>query len=127
MNLSVTWAHIAPGLWQLSCWTEDMPMPIGYIQFIIGGKAPQSGKVIAEVFHGEVLEPFRRQGVRTFLQEKLIQHWNPDVIMTQAGTEDGAAWMKARGYKVCENTGMWFVTREAFQASAYTIREDFQP
>jgi hypothetical protein len=87
------------------------------------GRAAQAGVFTAEVYHEDLAGPLavvwlnyfglggiqilnsfvfeyvRRCGLRTFIHEKLLACCNEcDLILSGAGTESGAAWMKATGY-----------------------------
>ena len=80
---------------------EDFSFPIGhvYVRPILNSAL--------EVLDSYVKPSFRRNGIRTKIQEMLV-HCYPwaKYIVSQHGTEDGLAWMKSMGYQQMPN-GDW--------------------
>lgn len=75
------------------CWADAYCAPVGFVW----GIAEEHTHGVFEVL-GSYVEPWcRRQGVRTRINEAIFKDY--PTIATAAGTEDGEAFMKAKGYR----------------------------
>lgn len=83
----------------------DYRTPIGTVYFCFDG---DEALVVLNTF---VMAVFRRNGIRTRINDKLFE-WYPKVkrITSPADTKDGAAFMKAYGYKKMKD-GSWVMRR----------------
>lgn len=95
-----------PGTRVIELRHRDMPMPLGCVWF------RQLSDEVIEILHSNTIEWGRRCGVRTALHNRLFEYW-PGLksIVTGNGTESGAAWMRATGYK--ETAKGWEFRRKA--------------
>lgn len=116
--LEVSWVNLGRGVWMMFAWDENCTAPVGQVTFTQSGESAQTGKDRLEILDSYVSPSHRRKGVRTFLAEKIFEHWKPSVVMSQSGTETGEPWMRAVGYKICESTGVWFLTEAMFRGKA---------
>lgn len=85
---------------EANLWTMAYPLAAVWYQFV-------DGRTI-QVMNSFVTAGVRRCGLRTFLHEKMIDAY-PTVnrIISDSGTREGAAWMKAVGYQRTKD-GYWF-------------------
>lgn len=108
----VYWSNIGGHLFYV-CFSPVASCPIGLV-WGISKAAGNAGKTQFEVAFSYVLPQFRRQGVRTKLNEQILEHW--DVIVSQDGTDEGGkAFMQATGYKLNKTIGAWYLTRAAWK------------
>lgn len=121
-TLRIDWVCLGRGMWMLMAWHGAWPMPVGTLMFLPSGDNEVSGKKKAEIFGSYVHPRVRRQGVRTWLQKQLFEHWHPDVVISQAGNEKSAPWMRKVGYKVDETLGCWLLTKEAFEEATKSVQ-----
>jgi hypothetical protein len=99
------------GVHTIAALVPTAPMPLGVVHFRFCARKDE-----IETIDSYVKAPLQRRGVRTFINKELFRWW-PDVtrIVTQQGTEDGWAWMMARGYK--DKGTHLSVTRRQFERS----------
>jgi len=83
----------------------DYLTPIGTVYFTIRGHEE------LVILHTFVMDVFRRNGIRTMINDKLFE-WYPKIkrITSPDSTKTGAAFMKAYGYKKRKG-GSWVVHR----------------
>lgn len=106
----VTDRDIGQGVRELHVWTPRLGMPIGTLWFVPFGPGV-GGKKRVEVLSSYVPEHYRRNGVRTFMNDFLFGDLDVDVIVTASGSSDGGeAFMLAAGYERDEEKGMWYLT-----------------
>lgn len=110
----VTWAKIGNGIWIFACFSPIVHYPIALVTATIAGKGT-AGKMRAEILSSDVSDWARRQGVRTLINKAIFDKWDVDVIMTQNGTTDGAAFMEATGYRLDKKIGVWYLTKTMFK------------
>ena len=79
-----------------------LPSPLGAVWYRF------VGNTTIEVLNSFVREDYRRNGLRTAMHLYLSAYKNVDRIITQTGTSDGQAWMKATGFKKQAN-GDWTI------------------
>ena len=105
-NLKFNWLTETsiPGTWALLAIVPYMPVPIGIV-WVRWNALKQ-----LEILDSHVNDQFRRQGVRTKMNTHLFETFSSlYVIVTGRGSKEGAAWMKATGYREMPNG--WSVTR----------------
>lgn len=100
----VTWTRIGHGVVIYALIASDFPCPIGLVWGI-----PQGGrKKLFQVYHSYTLPNARRQGVRTKINEAILQTF--DAIVTGDGSKDGgSAFMAKSGYKRIDAIGEWYL------------------
>ena len=93
-----------PGVFVAEATHANYRTPIGTVYFTF-----VKGEV--EVPNTFVMDVFRRNGIRTRINDKLFE-WYPKVkrITSPSDTKDDAAFMKAYGYKKMKD-GSWIVHR----------------
>lgn len=99
-----------------TCFNNDIIFPIGFVIGNIYGKG-NSGKTRMEVFQSFVTPWARKQGIRSFINHCIFNDFDVDVICTQNGSEEGGeSFMKSVGYTLDEESGIWYITKEKFNA-----------
>jgi hypothetical protein len=84
---------VAPAVHTIEFYHRDCPQPLGIVWFWF------SGADRLEILNSFVFELVRHCGIRTFLHDRLREHYPERDIISQRGTESGEAWMTAAGYK----------------------------
>ncbi len=112
-NLDIHTCLLFRGLRFLCAFDPDCAGPIAWIFFYWSGDDDHS---YAEIVDSWVKPSYRRQGVRSKMNEFLFEHWKADGIVTCLGTEKyGEPFMKATGY-VQDGLGRWMLTRAVWEA-----------
>lgn len=93
-----------PGIWTAVAAVDGLSQPIGRVDygfFGFGTKRPT-----LNIVNSWVHQDLRRCGLRTLIHQRMLE-WYPEVVLIRSdrGTADGAAWMKAVGYR--EAAGGW--------------------
>mgnify|MGYP001810843262 FL=1 len=114
-TLRVDWVCLGRGVWMLMAWHEQWPVPVGTVTFLPSGANEVTNKKKAEILDSNILPKCRRQGVRTWLQKQLFEHWSPDVVISQGSNDQSAKWMEKVGYVIDDTLGCWVVTKENFE------------
>jgi hypothetical protein len=95
--------HLLNGAVLFALYLHDYPTPVGLVWGMARGKD-------FYVYHSYVMPQVRRMGVRTKINEAILQYH--EVITTQSGSDDGGmAFLKSQGYKRNETLGCWYLTR----------------
>ena len=82
-----------PGTFTAEVYHDHCPMPLSVVWFGF------SGLDCIQIQNSFTFEYVRRAGLRTYINEKLLESYPNRYILSGAGTESGEAWMKAAGYK----------------------------
>ncbi len=111
-NLDITWGLIERGLRVMVAFDPDIVSPIAVVWFNwCGGDKPY-----IEIVNSRVNESYRRQGIRSRMNDAFFERWNASGIVTAMGTKDcGEPFMKASGY-VQDELGRWMLTRAVWEA-----------
>jgi len=84
------------------CRSRDQMIPIGFVWGIgVGNDKKTYGDALLDSYDvwGSYVIPWaRRCGVRTLINQKILEHY--DVIQTRSATGEGASFMKKMGYKI---------------------------
>lgn len=111
----VTCNGIGFGVTQFTCFSPIAINPVGLVWAVSMGPG-NAGKSRVETYHSYTVPWARRQGVRTLINRKIFEDHGVDVITTQQGSEDGGlAFLRASGYRLDRATGIWSLTKRAWQ------------
>ncbi|HVI10179.1 MAG TPA: hypothetical protein VND65_17955 [Candidatus Binatia bacterium] len=110
MDLSHAWlanATIGFGIQVYALFVPEFPSPIGLVWGTLTGGKRRKFEV-----HGSFVHVFhRRNGIRTKINELLLES-ECDVIFSDATTPEGEKFMRAAaGYKLDPHTGWWVLTK----------------
>jgi hypothetical protein len=112
-NLDITWSRLERGLRIMLAFDPDISGPIAWVFFYWCGAEDKS---YVEILDSYVKTSYRRQGVRTRINQAFFECWKAEAIVTGYGTKGyGEPFMKASGY-VQDELGRWMLTREAWEA-----------
>jgi len=101
----VEWKEIGFGVTMYLCFVRSNCGPVGFVWGLPFGKG-QGQKSRFEVLGSYVVPAYRRNGIRTLLNQKILEH--SDVITSQIGSaEGGAMFMRDTGYRLDERIGVW--------------------
>lgn len=103
-QIHIAWAPSGiPGTRVLMVTSDHFPYPIAMVWWHHARNGTQ-----IHIVNSFVIEKARRCGLRTYLHEMLLE-WYPNVrkIVTDDGTPEGLAWLKATGFKQVSADGCW--------------------
>jgi hypothetical protein len=101
----VTWAAIGFGIVIYALFEPQAHSPIGFVW----GHMGKGNKTVFTVLGSFVPVWARRQGVRTRINDEILKQ--ADVIRSAHGSPDGAAFMRATGYKFSPEIDLWWKCR----------------
>ena len=94
---------VTPGVHAIEAYDRDHPCPVGQLWWRWG-----LGIDDVEILNSYTFPDVRRLGVRTRLQNYLIEWLKPRVVVTgRESTPDGIAWMEKFGYRLDRKRGVW--------------------
>lgn len=105
--IEVTETGIGHGIAVYACFADEVCCPVG---FVWGIGYETSRKKRFDVMGSYVPPVYRRRGVRTAINEKILEEY--DVISTLAGSPLGRAFMRAQGYKYDPRIPIWYKERK---------------
>lgn len=109
---SLTVVEIREGLYLLSLFTRGRSSPVGSV-WVSGMGKNAGGKYVCFIENSYVIEPERRQGVRTAINDFLFDVWGVDTIVTWTGSKRGGkAFLEASGFVIEPLTGMFVLTKD---------------
>lgn len=95
---------------QFTVWWGRTATPVALAWAQLGLMA--DGSTRAEIVHAYTMEQYRRCGLRSMINDFLFENANVSVILSTVGSaEGGYAFMQAAGYRICEQTGYWYLTK----------------
>lgn len=101
----VTWTTIGFGVRIYALFGPQFDAPLGFVW----GRAGKGNKNSFSVL-GSFVQPWaRRQGVRSRINEEIFKQ--VEVIRSAHGSPDGAAFMRANGYKFSPEADLWWKPR----------------
>ena len=103
----VTWVRVGFGVKQYMAFHPDFISPVGVVWII---EACGRKRKEASVIYSFVLPFFRRYGIRSLINAKLLDVY--DLVTTPDGTAEGKAFMRANGYTFDKARGDWYRKRE---------------
>ena len=107
-RLQMFWMRASvPGTFLVECYADSLPAPVAtvYFRFI------RSGHQI-DILSSNVNTAFRRQGIRSAMNDTL-RHWYDDKhIVSDSATDDGKKFMKAYGYRQLKDKTWFFQARK---------------
>ena len=115
LNVSTAWVphyEIGHGVMMWTLFVPSHPGPVGFVWATV--TSSEDDAVQVDVLGSYTAEDFRRQGVRSKIQDSIYSCW-PDhsvVVTTGSGSESGEPWMIDHGYIYDEERRDWYVTRE---------------
>lgn len=105
----VQWMPIGYGMTLYVCWSPDYTSPVGFLwgfTATLTGLDGQEERMKFDVVGSYVIPAARRQGVRTHLNNVILQ--THDIITTDNGSpEGGRAFMEAYGYRFKPEESSW--------------------
>lgn len=103
----VTRGVIGVGITQYTAFSPFHVSPLGFVW----GHHFGGDKATFNTLHSYVLPWFRRNGVRTLIEKEILE--KAEVIITGGSSEEGQAFMKARGYHYDARLDQWSFVRSA--------------
>lgn len=95
---------VVPGIHVIEAYDRDHPCPFGQLWWRWG-----LGIADVEVLNSYTFPDMRRLGVRTRLQNYMIEWLKPRTVVTgRESTRDGIVWMQSFGYRLDRKRGVWY-------------------
>jgi hypothetical protein len=104
----VEWMDISQGVRQWTCYSRDCISPIGVV-WTLEQYSKVTATTIIEVLDSYVLPRYRRRGVRTKIQECMLNRAERVVVRSTEGSKEGGeAFMRAAGYTYDRQRSEWY-------------------
>jgi GNAT superfamily N-acetyltransferase len=98
---NMQWTHLnetgIPGTEAFIATVNSMPMPVGIIWF------RWNTRRTIGIMNIYVLESLRRQGVATWLHNKLVEVISPDCVYTMSANDMSEPWLTKLGYEKADD------------------------